>query len=378
LELSGPIFVKLGQWASTRKDLFTEELCCCLAKLQRRTSAHSWYYTKRSLERAFGPHWKSIFVKFDNKEPVGSGCCAQVYKAWIDPEALTAYDGIGPCNEDYADSLFVEDKSRVYLSIFVVGVPLGQILRDLFIMKVVASAVTWILPSLKWLSLVDCVQDFKQLMEAQVDFCVEAHNLKHFAENFDGVESVRFPKPLCSLVRPHVLVETYEEGEPLQHYVTGRSSSLVNARLAELGINTVFKMVFEDNFAHGDLHPGNILVREKDASDVKQQKFWSRLISKSVTYPVTIVILDCGIIASLDDHGKQCLKGVFKAVANGDIDVSTIMTSLFSTMIEHKVKLDGSFSSIILAIMVVEGLGKSLDPTIDIIQKARPFLLTSL
>lgn len=78
LELSGPIFVKLGQWASTRKDLFTEELCCCLAKLQRRTSAHSWYYTKRSLERAFGPHWKSIFVKFDNKEPVGSGCCAQV------------------------------------------------------------------------------------------------------------------------------------------------------------------------------------------------------------------------------------------------------------------------------------------------------------
>lgn len=77
--------------------------------------------------------------------------------------------------------------------------------------------------------------------------------------------------------------------------------------------------VFEDNFAHGDLHPGNILVREKDASDVKQQKFWSRLISKSVTYPVTIVILDCGIIASLDDHGKQCLKGVFKAVANGDV-----------------------------------------------------------
>lgn len=79
LELAGPIFVKLGQWASTRRDLFPEELCCCLAKLQRRTIAHSWFYTKRSLERAFGPYWKCIFVKFDNnKEPVGSGCCAQV------------------------------------------------------------------------------------------------------------------------------------------------------------------------------------------------------------------------------------------------------------------------------------------------------------
>jgi aarF domain-containing kinase len=54
------------------------------------------------------------------------------------------------------------------------------------------------------------------------------------------------------------------------------------------------------------------------------------------------------------------------------------MTSVFSAMIEHKVKLDGSFSSIILTIVVVEGLGRSLDPTLDIIQKARPFLLTSL
>jgi aarF domain-containing kinase len=79
LEFSGPIFVKLGQWASTRRDLLPEELCSCLAKLQRRTRAHSWFYTERSLERAFGPYWKSIFVKFDNnKQPVGSGCCAQV------------------------------------------------------------------------------------------------------------------------------------------------------------------------------------------------------------------------------------------------------------------------------------------------------------
>jgi len=109
LELSGPIFVKLGQWASTRRDLFPEELCCCLAKLQRRTTAHSWFYTKRSLERAFGPYWKCIFVKFDNdKEPVGSGCCAQVYKAWIDPNALSAYHGLGGNNEDSTDSLLVE------------------------------------------------------------------------------------------------------------------------------------------------------------------------------------------------------------------------------------------------------------------------------
>jgi len=77
----------------------------------------------------------------------------------------------------------------------------------------------------------------------QVNLCTEACNLEQFAANFDGVESVRFPKPLWPLVRPYVLVETYEEGEPVQHYITGRSSRQVNAGLAELGINTILKMV---------------------------------------------------------------------------------------------------------------------------------------
>jgi aarF domain-containing kinase len=61
--------------------------------------------------------------------------------------------------------------------------------------------------------------------------------------NFGSVESVRFPKPLWCLVRPYVLVETYEEGKPLQHYVTDRSSRQFNAKLAELGIDTILKMV---------------------------------------------------------------------------------------------------------------------------------------
>lgn len=448
LEFAGPIFVKLGQWASTRRDLFPEELCSCLAKLQRRTTAHSWFYTTRSLERAFGPYWKCIFVKFDNnKEPVGSGCCAQVYKAWIDPNALTAYGGPGRSNEDSTDCLLVEGlemlgvgklmeisnqkrdevaesltvglneekwgnstkKELIPVAVKVRHPRMEALLRrDLCIMKVVASAVTWIFPRLKWLSLVDCVEDFGQLMEAQVNLYVEARNLEQFAVNFDSVESVRFPKPLWHLVRPYILVETYEEGVPVQHYVTDRSSRQFNAKLAELGIDTILKMVFEDNFAHGDLHPGNILVRETESNDTKQKKSWYTmpfLIFKSRPYPVSIVILDCGIIASLDDRGKRCLKGVFKAVACGDgdkvgelflnhsvhqctnpesfkhrmneiIDVSTLMTSLFSAMIEHRVKLDGSFSSIILALMVVEGLGRSLDPTLDIVQKAKPFLVT--
>ncbi|PSN42319.1 hypothetical protein C0J52_18218 [Blattella germanica] len=439
LEFSGPIFVKVGQWASTRRDLFPEEFCQVLSKLQRKTRAHSWFYTKYCLEKAFGPEWRQIFVKFDNNyNPVGSGCCAQVYKVWIEPSALSLLNG-AQCNDCPKDSLFVEGvemfglgsllgtkdrgqpssikaqgkikelndalKKDLILVAMKVRHPRMEVMlrRDLLILKSMASTVTWMFPSLKWLSLVDCIEDFSLLMKAQVDLCIEASNLDKFSANFEGIKSVKFPRPVWPLTRSYLLVETYEEGQPMQNYVTNKSTNQINIKLAELGINTILKM------------------KNSDSVQIKASKsFFPFSKSSSSTFPVNLVILDCGITVSLDDRGKKCLKALFAAVADGDgekagklflehsnhqcndpesfkskmneilssalkknvtleqIEVSSLLSSLFSTMIDHKVKLDGSFSSIILAIMVLEGLGRSLDPNVDLIEKARPFLISSL
>ena len=78
-ESLGPTFIKLGQWASTRRDLFSSEFCDRLSKLQRKTRQHSWFFTAKKLERAFGKNWRDIFVMFgNNRKPVGSGAVAQV------------------------------------------------------------------------------------------------------------------------------------------------------------------------------------------------------------------------------------------------------------------------------------------------------------
>ncbi len=76
-EHSGPTFIKLGQWASTRRDLFDEEFCLIFSKLHNQTQEHSWFYTKQKLRKAFGKNWKKIFAKLD-RTPAGSGCVAQV------------------------------------------------------------------------------------------------------------------------------------------------------------------------------------------------------------------------------------------------------------------------------------------------------------
>lgn len=79
-ETSGPTFIKLGQWASTRRDIFSQEFCDRFSRLHVKVHPHSWSHTKQCLTRAFGEGWKQLFI-FDSKEPVGSGCVAQVYRA---------------------------------------------------------------------------------------------------------------------------------------------------------------------------------------------------------------------------------------------------------------------------------------------------------
>lgn len=79
-ETSGPTFIKLGQWASTRRDIFSPEFCNRFSRLHVRVRPHSWNHTKQCLTRAFGEGWRQLFI-FDSKEPVGSGCVAQVYRA---------------------------------------------------------------------------------------------------------------------------------------------------------------------------------------------------------------------------------------------------------------------------------------------------------
>lgn len=80
-ETSGPTFIKLGQWASTRRDIFSPEFCDRFSRLHVKVRPHSWEHTKLCLRRAFGEDWRRV-LEFHSKEPVGSGCVAQVYRGW--------------------------------------------------------------------------------------------------------------------------------------------------------------------------------------------------------------------------------------------------------------------------------------------------------
>jgi aarF domain-containing kinase len=289
LEKAGPAFIKFGQWIATRPDRFNKDLCLQLSKLHSNAPEHSFAFTKKSIENAFGRKLSEIFEEFD-EAPVASGSIAQVHRASLKFQ----YAGQKVKSSEVAVKVrhpCVEETMK----------------RDFVIINFVARLTTFI-PGLNWLRLDECVQQFSVYMLSQVDLSREASHLSRFIYNFRGWKDVSFPKPIYPLIHPAVLVETYEHGESVARYVDGsEGQEKLKAKVAHIGTNALLKMLLVDNFIHADMHPGNILVRP---NNTRRGLFRSR--------KPHIVFLDVGMTAELSKTDRDNLLGFFKAVARRD------------------------------------------------------------
>ncbi|XP_067204019.1 uncharacterized aarF domain-containing protein kinase 2-like isoform X2 [Linepithema humile] len=331
IEFLGPIFIKFGQWISTRRDVFPRDICDALSRLQRNTTPHSWMYTKRLLEATYGPSWRDLFVKFDNERLIGSGCCAQVYKASIDLNTMNVTDArksrisrfvenktLNGSNKFASTSPCARKLQAVAVKVLHPGIK-SQLKRDIAIMRGLSKCATYFIPQLHWLSLTDCIDEFARIMEDQVDMRLEAVNLMRFSANFSRRNDIAFPYPYMHLTHRRILVESFHEGLPISNYLE-HENAVLQRKLAKIGIATVLKMVFKDNFIHCDLHPGNILVEKAVVPKAGLFNTFRRVITPDyVAVDPRLIILDCGLVVSLNDRCRQNLRDVFYSVLMGNV-----------------------------------------------------------
>ena len=375
LEHLGPIFVKFGQVLSTRRDLLPPDIADELAKLQDRVPPFSSNQAVGIIERAFGRPLSDIFVDFTHK-PVASASIAQVHFAVIKDKDGTTRE--------------------VAVKVLRPGM-LTVIDKDLSLMRMMAGWVDRLSADGKRLKPREVVAEFDKYLHDELDFMREASNAAQLRRNMEGLNLVLIPEMLWDFCRDDVIVMERMKGVPISQVDQLRAAGVDIPKLARDGVTIFFTQVFRDGFFHADMHPGNIQVSLEPAT-------FGRYIS-----------LDFGIVGTLTETDKEYLAQNFTAFFRRDykrvaelhiesgwvpsdtrvdelesairavcepyfdrplkeISLGLVLMRLFQTSRRFNVEIQPQLVLLQKTLLNIEGLGRQLDPNLDLWSTAKPFL----
>mmetsp|Transcript_4047 Transcript_4047/g.8855 ORF Transcript_4047/g.8855 Transcript_4047/m.8855 type:complete len:556 (+) Transcript_4047:192-1859(+) len=364
----GPCFIKLAQWASTRPDLFPPRLVSRLIRLQDDVDVHHAPGTvDRTMAEAFGPAWRGK-LRLDEK-PLGAGSVAQVFKGYINRAALP------PDDPNHG-------QGEICVAVKMIHPHVDLLVRtDMELLSLFAWGMDQF-ASLEILSLGETCRQFAETMNKQLDLRVEAHNLRTFARKFENEGWAKFPQPVEGFVSKNVLVETLLTGKPISHYMNMDSTGNkaledLKLKISDLGVRLILKMVFFDNFIHGDLHPGNLMVEVENGEP-------------------TMVVLDCGIvycsrteeefkhlvdicIAFMKHDGRAAARHMIQitpeTVKSYFEHIGDYVSRICELSRKHLVRLDPGYFRIAMALKVAEGISLSLNRDLDLVSKCIPIII---
>eukprot|EP00667_Euglena_gracilis_P004368 EG_transcript_4390 len=401
---AGPTFIKLGQWIATRPDLFSEGLCRHLGELHTDSPSHPFSSTHRTLQAELGPNYLSEYFESVDENALHSGCIAQVHRAKLKPHMLPkpepetvgflerlkrAVFGAPPPPEPPSNEVVIK----------VVHPGLRPLVAcDLAVLQLGMWLLSRVVPGSEWFQMEDALDNFSFTLTEHLDMRREAKHLDTFNHLFAGQDDLTFPTPVLALVRPSVLVETFAEGTLISDWIP-KASEEDKVRVASIGLKGFLEMLFHYNYIHADLHPGNIIVTAKPDGSPRLVFLDTGMVTVLTERQwVNFVDLYASVIAgdgqSAADlmversprHACSDLDG-FRAKMSGIIDeynkaacaskihVGMTLATILNTVRRYNVGLESDFASLVVSIIIVDGLGRSLQPDINLVQASRPYVV---
>jgi ubiquinone biosynthesis protein len=376
----GATFIKVGQIMSTRPDLIPEYITGALAELQDSVGPFSFDEVVRTVEADLGRPLSTAFAEFA-PVPLASASVSQVHKARLPDGRVVAVK--------------VRRPNVVQLCTF-----------DLAVMRIGARIIN-LVPSVSTLAPVASVEEFGRAIFAQLDFRIEARNNRRFRENFRSQPAVIFPEVIEPLSTERILTMTFIAGTKILSVPNTRSDP---KKVARLGLQTLLKMIFEDGFVHADLHPGNIFITPDDKLalldlglvgelDEPHRKAFARFFAAwaqrdgdamaRIMYEMSTnaragsnadTARDPGAMQD-DDAFQRYRAAIIEFVGRywgqrlGEVQVGKVLLDMFAILRRHRVRVNPSFTIVNIAIAVTEGIGKQLDPQLDLMSEALPYFL---
>ena len=375
LESLGPIFVKFGQLLSTRRDLLPPDIADELASLQDRVPSYDGDIAVREIERGLGKPLDAVFASFDRK-PIASASIAQVHFAVLHSGREVAVKVLRP------------------------GM-LNVIESDIALMRIAAGLVETIWADGKRLKPKEVVAEFDMYLHDELDLVREGANASQLRRNFApgtprGLLLI-VPEIIWDYTASNVLTMERMVGIPISRIDQLKAANVDLKKLSRDGVEIFFSQVFADGFFHADMHPGNIYVSNN---------------------PETLgryIALDFGIVGTLSDFDKDYLAKNFLAFFNRDyhrvaalhvesgwvpegtnvealegavravcepyfnrplreLSLGQVLLRLFQTSRRFNVEIQPQLVLLQKTLLNIEGLGRDLDPDLDLWTTAKPYL----
>ncbi|MCC7328218.1 MAG: ubiquinone biosynthesis regulatory protein kinase UbiB [Burkholderiales bacterium] len=371
LEALGPIFVKFGQVLSTRRDILPTDIADELALLQDRVPPFPAEQVIEILERAYRKPVGAVFASFDIT-PIASASVAQVHFAELPDGTKVAVKILRPEIE-------------------------SVIANDLALLQTAATALERVSADARRLRPRDVVAEFEKSLKDELDLTREAANCSQLGRNFRNSRLLLVPAVYWDWCSEQVMVMERMSGIPVSHIDRLVAAGIDLKRLARTGVELFFTQVFRDGFFHADMHPGNIFV----AVDAPHHGKW--------------VGLDFGIVGTLSDSDKSYLAQNFIAFFRRDyqrvatahvesgwvppdtrvdelekevrvvlepifarplsqISLGRVLMQLFRASRRFNVEIQPQLVLLQKTLLNVEGLGRQLDPDLDLWTTAKPYL----